>query len=172
MAGKKKIPKTQKKEKGQKEVAMMKVENKKWIIFQLLLVVCPFIISSFIRLSVMNDFSLLILDFSSISFSFSLLSFIIAINVSGYKNLVTNSEQDIIMEERKVVDLLICYVASFIFAVLFVVIEYFQTQIMTNLSVKEKQPFSILIFFSIIAIAYFLIFSSNLRNRYKLKITL
>jgi hypothetical protein len=144
----------------------MAATNKKWIIFQLFLVGLPFIISSGIRLYLMNDFSLFILDFSSISFSFSLSSFIIAKNVSGYKNPVPNEDQD-----KENYDWYFCIVLGILFFTTFIAIECFQTQVMTNLSVKEKIPLYVFIGVTVILIAWFLYFSSNLRKDYKLKIT-
>jgi hypothetical protein len=77
-----------------------------------------------------------------------------------------------VMKEKKEFDLLICYISCGSFFFLFVAIEYLQTHVMTNLSIKEKTPLYIFIAVTIILIGYFLHFSSNLRNDYKLKITL
>jgi uncharacterized membrane protein len=118
-------------------------------------------------LSIMNDFSFFILDFSSILFSFSLLPFITAISIAGKKNFVPNDDQ---RANRKVLDLVICVFSSLTFFFLFAAIEYLQTNVMTNFVDEEKTSFYVYIVVSIILIALFFKYSSKLINNYEIKI--
>ena len=76
----------------------------KWIFFQIILAGLPFLISSAIRLWTMDECSFFILDFSSLSFSFAILSLILLKNVANAKNpLPTSWELRIESGELKVV---------------------------------------------------------------------
>jgi len=144
----------------------------KWIFFQIILAGLPFIISSIIRLWTMDDHSLFVLDYSSISFSFALLSLILLKNVSNAKNPIPNRRQNIEFKEQKDGDTFWCGVFCIVFVALFVSLEIFQISTMTNLSEKHYYHNIICIFANILAVIIFVIFSNKIKAFYNLKISL
>ena len=144
----------------------------KWISFQIILAGLPFVISSMIRLGTMKACSLLVLDYSSISFSFALLSYILSLSISKAKNPIPNQRQNEEFKKKNETDKLYCFAFCSIFILLFGFLEFFQISVVTNLSNDFCCHYLVCIFINMLAFIVFVNFSNKINDNYKLKISL
>ncbi len=145
-----------------KQVYKLLSQKEKWILKELIIVIIPFGLSSYIRHTTCNNFDWYILDYSSIAFSFFMINIYLLIELYKLKPAIDTKNEKNFQDAQKELNIekkpFVWFTGSILilFIAFFVYIEFLQIEICTN-NIKEKEiNLGFTVFFLILTIITFL----------------